>query len=223
MSISTNAILVLANTCCRAEPISVYIYDDWSRISSDIPAEERRVTLDFLVTGTDVLAIMTVGTVPKLVSYVNKFRMNLEAQREGAARESRAFRLANAPKPDNPLSAVANAMFQSAKSRLKENETGLSYAIGQRMSLKLKLLRLIVLPRSMRDPELARFVGEDIHARLHRFIQSEDEPARRDLQPNEPPRPSPRPSEIQRCPRISRPKSFQDALERVAGRSSKRG
>ena len=125
---------------------------------------------------------MTVGTVPKLVSYVNKFRMNLEAQREGAARESRAFRLANAPKPDNPLSAVANAMFQSAKSRLKENETGLSYAIGQRMSLKLKLLRLIVLPRSMRDPELARFVGEDIHARLHRFIQSEDEPARRDLQ-----------------------------------------
>ncbi|TBU47302.1 hypothetical protein BD309DRAFT_511415 [Dichomitus squalens] len=166
----------------RAEPISVYIYDDWSRMSSDVPAEERRVTLDFLVTGTDVLTIMTVGTVPKLVTYVNKFRMNLETQREGAARESRAFRLVNAPKPDNPLSAVANAMFQSAKSRLKENEAGLSYTIGQRMSLKLKLLRLIVLPRSMRDPELAQFVGQDVHARLHRLIQSGEEPARRDLQ-----------------------------------------
>ena len=135
-----------------------------------------------MVTGTDVLAIMTVGTVPKLVSYVNKFQMNLEAQRDGSARESRAFRIANAPKPDNPLSAVANAMFQSARSRLKENETGLSYVVEQRMSLKLKLLRLIVLPRSMRDTELAQFVGEDIHARLYRLIELEDEPAQRDLQ-----------------------------------------
>ncbi|RPD53525.1 hypothetical protein L227DRAFT_535889, partial [Lentinus tigrinus ALCF2SS1-6] len=165
----------------RAEPISVYIYDDWSKISSRIPVEDRRVTLDFVVTGSDVLAIMNVGTIPKLVSYVSKFRVNLEAQREGAARESRAFRIANAPKPDNPLSAVANAVFKSARSRLKEHETGLLYVIGQRMSLKLKLLRLIVFPRSMRDPELAQFVGEDIHARLHRLIQSENEPARRDL------------------------------------------
>ncbi len=128
-----------------------------------------------------MLAIMTVGTIPKLVSYVNKFRVNLEAQKEGAARESKAFRIANAPKPDNPFSAVANAVFKSARSRLKEHETGLSYVIGQRMSLKLKLLRLIVFPRSMRDPELAQFIGEDVHARLHRLIQSEKEPAKRDL------------------------------------------
>ncbi|RDX54978.1 hypothetical protein OH76DRAFT_1397305 [Lentinus brumalis] len=165
----------------RAEPISIYIYDDWSKISSTISVEDRRVTLDFVVTGTDVLAIMTVGTIPKLVSYVNKFRVNLEAQKEGAARESKAFRIANAPKPDNPFSAVANAVFKSARSRLKEHETGLSYVIGQRMSLKLKLLRLIVFPRSMRDPELAQFIGEDVHARLHRLIQSEKEPAKRDL------------------------------------------
>ncbi|KAI0743929.1 hypothetical protein C8Q80DRAFT_1355680 [Daedaleopsis nitida] len=166
----------------RAEPITIYIYDDWSRIASAIPSEDRRVTLDFVVSGTDVLAIMTVGTVPKLVSYVNKFRTNLDAQREGASRESKAFRMASAPKPDNPLSAVANAMFKSARSRLKEHETGLSYVIGQRMSLRLKLLRLIVFPRSMRDPELAQFVGEDIHARLHRLIQTEEDPAKRELQ-----------------------------------------
>lgn len=159
----------------------MYIYDDWSLISSDVPAQDRRVNLDFVVTGSDVLAIMTVGTVPKLVSYVNKFRMNLDAQREGASRESKAFRISSAPKPDNPLSAVANAMIKSARSRLKENENGLSYAIGQRMSLKLKLLRLIVFPRSMRELELARFVGEDIHARLYRLIQTDDEPAHRDL------------------------------------------
>ncbi|KAI0633565.1 hypothetical protein C8Q77DRAFT_1157760 [Trametes polyzona] len=165
----------------RAEPISVYIYDDWSRISSDVPADDRRVHLDFVVSGSDVLAIMTVGTVPKLVSYVNKFRMNLDAQREGASRESQAFRIANAPKPDNPLSAVANAMFKSARSRLKETESGISYVIAQRMSLQLERLQLIVFPRAMRDAELAQFVGSNIHARLQRIIQGDDEPAKRDL------------------------------------------
>ncbi|KAI0665956.1 hypothetical protein C8Q78DRAFT_985325 [Trametes maxima] len=165
----------------RAEPISIYIYDDWSRISSDIPAEDRRVDLDFLVSGSDVLAIMTVGTVPKLVSYVNKFRTNLDAQRDGARRESQAFRIANEPKPDNPLSAVANAMFKSARSRLKESESGISYTIGQRMSLQLERLQLIVFPRSMRDQELAQFVGLHVHARLQRIIQGDEEPAKRDL------------------------------------------
>ncbi|CDO69204.1 hypothetical protein BN946_scf185042.g106 [Trametes cinnabarina] len=165
----------------RAEPISVYIYDDWSQISSDVPPEDRRVHLNFVVSGTSVLVIMTVGTVPKLVSYVNKFRANLDAQKEGASRESQAFRIANAPKPDNPLSAVANAMFKSARSRLKESEAGISYVIAQRMSLQLERLQLIVFPRSMRDPELAQFVGTNVHARLQRVIEGENEPARRDL------------------------------------------
>ncbi|KAH9858939.1 hypothetical protein C2E23DRAFT_880346 [Lenzites betulinus] len=165
----------------RAEPISIYIYDDWSKISSDVPADDRHVHLDFVVSGSDVLAIMTVGTIPKLVTYVNKFRVNLDAQRDGASRESQAFRIANQPKPDNPLSAVANAMFKSARSRLKESEAGICYVVGQRMSLQLERLQLIVFPRSMRDPELARFVGANIHARLQRIIQGEDEPAKRDL------------------------------------------
>ncbi|KAI0663325.1 hypothetical protein C8Q70DRAFT_1102776 [Cubamyces menziesii] len=165
----------------RAEPISVYIYDDWSQISSEVPTKDRRVHLDFVVTGTNVLAIMTVGTVPKLVSYVNKFRVNLDSQREGASRESQAFRIANAPKPDNPLSAVANAMFKSARSKLKETETGISYVIAQRMSLQLERLQLIVFPRSMRDPELAQFVGANVHARLQRVILGGNEPAKRDL------------------------------------------
>ncbi|KAI0358672.1 hypothetical protein OH77DRAFT_1587674 [Trametes cingulata] len=165
----------------RAEPISVYIYDDWSQISSDVPADDRRVHLDFVVSGSTVLAIMTVGTVPKLVSYVNKFRTNLDAQKEGASRESQAFRIANTPKPDNPLSAVANAMFKSARSRLKESETGISYVVAQRMSLQLERLQLIVFPRSMRDAELAQFVGANIHARLQRIIEGGNEPATRDL------------------------------------------
>ncbi|KAI0829807.1 hypothetical protein BC628DRAFT_1477689 [Trametes gibbosa] len=165
----------------RAEPISVYIYDDWSRVSSDITADDRHVHLNFIVSGSDVLAIMTVGTIPKLVSYVNKFRMNLDAQREGASRESQAFRIANQPKPENPLSTVANAMFKTARSRLKESEAGICYVVAQRMSLELGHLQLIVFPRSMRDAELAQFVGANIHARLQRIIEGDDDPSKRDL------------------------------------------
>lgn len=137
--------------------------------------------LTFTVKGSDVTAIMNVGTVPKLVAYGNKFKANLDAQREGASRESQAFRLSSAPKPENPLSDVANAMFLSARSKLRE-DPGLSCVVGQRLSLKLKTLRLVIFPRSMRDPELAQFIGSDVHARLDRVVETDALPPARDLQ-----------------------------------------
>ncbi|KAI0958666.1 hypothetical protein AcV7_004416 [Taiwanofungus camphoratus] len=164
-----------------AEPIEIKIFDDWSKVTSQVPTEERRIDVAFTVSGTEVIVIMNVGTIPKLVSYANKFRANLDAQREGASRESKAFRIASSPKPENPLSAVANAMLKSTRSRLKEVDTSISYIIGQRMSLRLDFLQLIVFPRAMRDPELAQFVGRDVHARLDRLVESDALPARRDL------------------------------------------
>ncbi|KAH9930383.1 hypothetical protein B0H21DRAFT_878964 [Amylocystis lapponica] len=165
----------------RAEPVEVLIYDDWSRISSEVPVDERRVEVTSSVSGTDVIIVMNVGTIPRLVSYANKFKANLDAQKEGASRESKAFRIASSPKPDNPLSAVANAMLKSTRSRLKEADIGISYTIVQRMSLKLDRLRLIVFPRSMRDMELAQFIGRDVHARLDRLVISNALPSQRDL------------------------------------------
>lgn len=115
------------------------------------------------------------------MSYANKFEANLEAQREGASRESAAFRGRRSLKPDNPLSAVAEAMLQTAKTKFKEADSGLSYVIRQFISLRLNHLRLVVFPRSMEDPEMAQFVARDVRAKLNRLVATESTPAQRDL------------------------------------------
>lgn len=165
----------------RADPLEVIIFDDWSRFSQGTPAAERRVGMVFTVSGKEVLAVMNVGTIPKLVMYANKFTANLETQREGARRESEAVKKASAAGSDNPLSTVANAMLNTAKTRIKEAENALTCVVEQRMSLKLKFLRLVVFPRNMRDVELAHFIGSDIHARLDRLVESDLSPASRKL------------------------------------------
>lgn len=124
----------------------------------------------------------TVGTIPKLVSYAAKFKANLQAQREGATKESRAYSIAQSPKPDNPLSAVANAMLVSARTRLKDAENSLSYAIIQQMEFHLNSLRLAGFPRTMFDVEMAHFVVRDVNARLKRVVETEDLPAKRELE-----------------------------------------
>ncbi|KAF4621408.1 hypothetical protein D9613_000735 [Agrocybe pediades] len=160
----------------RAEPLQVEIFDDWSYIH-----ESRPLQLSFTVTCTEIVAAVTVSTLPKLQSYMNKFKANLDAQRQGAYRESQTFRATRAPKPDNPLSAVAEAMIQSARSRFREADSGLSYVIQQHMSLRLRLLRLIVFPRTMRDVEIAQFIGRDVQAHLNGILGSDMGPPKRDL------------------------------------------
>ncbi|KAJ3553006.1 hypothetical protein NM688_g3848 [Phlebia brevispora] len=166
----------------RAEPLNIRISDDWSMFLSNVPADERRVRLTFKIEGSGIIAVMNVGTVPRLVSYGSKFKANLDAQKEGASRESQAFRISNSPKPENALSEVANAMFSSARNKLKESDFGFSCVIGQRLSLKLKTMRLVIFPRSMSDPELAQFTGSQIHAQLDRIVESDTLPPERDLQ-----------------------------------------
>lgn len=146
------------------------------------PETERKLRLSFTVVGKEAILIATVETIPQLVSYANKFSANLEAQREGALRESKAFRISASPKPDNPLSDVANAMFQSARSKFKEAEDGLTHAIRQQMSLHLDTLRLVVFPRTMHDHEMAHFLGSSIHAKLDRVIELESSRPKRDLE-----------------------------------------
>lgn len=115
------------------------------------------------------------------MSYANKFEANLEAQREGASKESAAFRGSRSLKPDNPLSAVAEAMLQTAKAKFKEADSNLSFVIRQFMSLHLDHLRLVVFPRSMEDTEMAQFVARDVQAHLDRFVATDQAPAQRDL------------------------------------------
>ncbi|KAF9450414.1 hypothetical protein P691DRAFT_468038 [Macrolepiota fuliginosa MF-IS2] len=164
----------------HAEPLEVEIYDDWTSTSST-GDQEKPLHLSFIVTSPEIVAAVTIGTIPKLMSYANKFTANLEAQREGASRESAAFRGSRSSKPDNPLSAVAEAMLQTAKTKFKEADNNLSHVIRQFMSLRLDHLRLIVFPRSMEDPEIAQFVARNVQAQLNRFVATESAPAQRDL------------------------------------------
>lgn len=110
---------------------------------------------------------------------MNKFQANLDTQRQGAYRESQTFRVTWAPKPDNPLSAVGEALLHSARNRFKES--GVSLVVRQHMRVRLDLLRLIVFPRTMRDLEIAQFIGHDVWARLDGLVVSDSPSAEREL------------------------------------------
>lgn len=142
---------------------------------------EKPLRLSFTVSSPEIVMAVTIGAIPKFMSYSDKFEANLEAQREGASRESAAFRGSRSLKPDNPLSAVAEAMLQTAKAKFKEADNNLSYIIRQFMSLQLSHLRLVVFPRSMEDPEIAQFVARDVEAQLDRLVATDSAPAQRDL------------------------------------------
>ncbi|KAJ3517254.1 hypothetical protein NLJ89_g626 [Agrocybe chaxingu] len=166
----------------HAEPLEVEIYDDWSKNHSRQNDDTKPPQLSFTVNSPEVVAVVTIGTIPKLMSYTNKFKANLDAQRQGASRESQTFRVTRTPKPENPLSAVAEAMLHSARSRFKEAESDLAFIIQQHMSLRLGFLRLAVFPRTMRDLEVAQFTGRDVAARLDGTVGSGTVPSKRDLQ-----------------------------------------
>lgn len=164
-----------------AEPLEIKIFDDWSMPVAQPNAETKPLRLSFTVKSPDIVAVATVGTIPKLLAYVNKFKANLDAQRRGASRESKAFRVTRTPKPDNPLSAVAEAILVSARSRFKEAENDLIYVIMQHMSLELESLRLVVFPRTMGDLEIVHFLGRDVKAQLNRLVESAPVVGKRDL------------------------------------------
>lgn len=146
----------------------------------DPTSNDKGLRLHFTVDGSKVTAIMTIMAIPKLVMYAGKFVANLEAQREGASRESSVFRATRLPKPENALSEVATAMFQTARSRLKEYDT-LIYAIEQHIQLKLDEIAFVLLPRSQGDNELARFIGRGVKAELQRTVVPNGTPADRHL------------------------------------------
>lgn len=169
------------NTFIRSEPLSATVRDDWTQMSPQVAVLDRLLRLSFVVSGKELVAVGSVGTIPKLFSYGSRFQANLQAQREGAARESKAFRIAQSPKPDNPLSAFANAMLQTARTRLREKEDSLSYVVQQRMQFSLGSLRLVVFPRTMEDHEMASFSASELHADLDLMVEANDLPAKRKL------------------------------------------
>ncbi|KAG9098261.1 hypothetical protein FRC06_006608 [Ceratobasidium sp. 370] len=139
----------------HADPLHVTVFDDWSKVTPEIPIHEREVLLEFNIQAGEILAYASTATIPKMITVGGKLSALIRAQKQGAARESNAFRASQMPKPDTALSEVAAAMLQSTRSRFKETET-FQFAIIQRLTLSIKTLRLAVPPVTQQRSELLR-------------------------------------------------------------------
>ncbi|KAF8756875.1 fermentation associated protein [Rhizoctonia solani] len=139
----------------HADPLHVTIFDDWSKVDSNIPVQDR-----------------------EMISLGGKLAALIKAQKLGAARESNAFRTSQMPKPDTALSEVAAAMLQSARSKFRETET-FQFAVIQRLKLSIKTLKLAVPPVTQQRAETALFTARQVEGELHRTIRPHEPPRRK--------------------------------------------
>ncbi|KZS98640.1 hypothetical protein SISNIDRAFT_422603, partial [Sistotremastrum niveocremeum HHB9708] len=165
----------------HAEPVKVSVYDDLAKVLSSSDISDRELELDFNVSGGKIIAMATVSAIPRLLTLTHKMRDLIAEQREGAAKESMAFRITQLPKPKNPLTAVASAMIKSARSRFSELDNIAGYTMFQRLRFDLAGLRLVIFNRSPSDHEAALFTGTDIHADLLHITSSDEKPSRNNL------------------------------------------
>ncbi|CAE6438798.1 unnamed protein product [Rhizoctonia solani] len=162
----------------HADPLHVTIFDDWSKVASSIPVNEREVLLEFNIQAGEILAYSSTSTIPKMISVGGKLAALIKAQKLGAARESNAFRTSQMPKPDTALSEVAAAMLQSARSKFRETET-FQFAVIQRLRLSIKTLKLAVPPVTQQRAETALFTARQVEGELHRTIRPHEPPHRK--------------------------------------------
>lgn len=155
-----------------ADPVHVIVQDDISGIIEKSSSRDSQLNLHFSVNGSEIIAMATIKTIPLLLALLKRVQSIINEQRAGAVKESSAFRRAETLKPKNPLTAVANAMIQSAKTRLKEKGSNLGYVMIQHMSLHLTKLQLAIFYRQPVDQEMAMFTGLDIQAKLDHFTDS---------------------------------------------------
>lgn len=138
----------------------------------------QHVKLHFSVNGGKIRAGARVMTASELILLGGRVRSLIIAQREGAARESKVFAATQSPKPQNPLSQVASAMLQSARSKLKESEH-FDVLIIQHMTLDLAQIRLGVFNET--DTRMTQFEADGVHSELTRHVHSEQAAPVRDL------------------------------------------
>ncbi|KAF8678264.1 fermentation associated protein [Rhizoctonia solani] len=162
----------------HADPLHVTIFDDWSKVDSNIPVQDREVLLEFGIQAGEILAYSSTSTIPKMISLGGKLAALIKAQKLGAARESNAFRTSQMPKPDTALSEVAAAMLQSARSKFRETET-FQFAVIQRLKLSIKTLKLAVPPVTQQRAETALFTARQVEGELHRTIRPHEPPRRK--------------------------------------------
>lgn len=158
-----------------SDPLEATVRDEWASI---VPTSERSVNLDFSVTGGNLRAAARVMTASELILLSGRLRSLLRAQREGAARESRVFAGTHTPEPQNPLSQVARAMLQSARSKFKESEHP-DILVVQHMYLDVSQIRLGIFNET--DTRMTQFEADGVKGELIRHVQFDQTSPRREL------------------------------------------
>ena len=152
------------------------VFDDWDKADvENADFSEPHVRLNFAVNGGDMRAAARIMLISELILVGGKVSMLLHSQKEGAARESKTFRARQVPKPQNPLSQVASAMIESAKSKFKE--TGRTeLIIIQEMHLRVARLRMAIFSQS--DTKMTQFEAINVQGDLLRKVQTDQPPFR---------------------------------------------
>jgi len=158
-----------------SDPLEATARDEWDSV---IPTSERSVNLDFSVTGGNLRVAARVMSASELILLSGRLRSLIQSQREGAARESKVFAATRTPKPQNPLSHVALAMLQSARSKLKESEHP-DILVVQHMHLDVSQIRLGIFNET--DTRMTQFEADGVQGELIRHVQFEQKSPRREL------------------------------------------
>ncbi|KIO15975.1 hypothetical protein M407DRAFT_13043, partial [Tulasnella calospora MUT 4182] len=155
----------------RADPMELQVKDGYAD-----PSSGGGLRLDFAVEGGTVRLIGVPQAASLLIDTAAAVKKLIRLQKEGAARDSSAFRTTLNPKPTNPLSEVAAAMISSARSRFQEEEV-FDFTIVQRMQVDVKSLQLAFVDGG----RTFHLQANDVNAQLLRHLRTEASETRRDL------------------------------------------
>lgn len=155
----------------RADPMELQVKDGYAD-----PSSGDGLRLDFAVEGGTVRLIGVPQAASLLIETAANVKKLIRLQKEGAARDSSAFRTTLNPKPTNPLSEVAAAMISSARSRFQEEEI-FDFTIVQHMRVDVKSLQLAFVDGG----RTFHLQANDIDAQLLRHLRTEASETRRDL------------------------------------------
>lgn len=161
----------------RSDPLEATVHDAWGQDSIDEP-NDSQVRLSFSVLGGNLRTAARVMTASELIRLGGRVSALIQEQKDGAARESKVFAATRVPKPQNPLSQVASAMIQSARSKLKETEQ-LDILVIQHINLEIDQLRLGIFNET--DTRMTQFEADGVHGELVRHIRWGETSPERDL------------------------------------------
>ncbi|KAG8952761.1 hypothetical protein FRC04_003684 [Tulasnella sp. 424] len=155
----------------RADPMELQVKDGWAD-----PSSGDGLRLDFTVEGGNIRLIGVPQAATRLINTAARVKALIRSQKEGAARDSSAFRTTLNPKPTNPLSEVAAAMISSARSRFQEEEL-FDFTIVQHMQVDVKSLQLAFVDGG----KTFHLQANNINAQLLRHLRTEASETQRDL------------------------------------------